>query len=73
MGVEIYHSPVGVPEKKRYHSTIAEFNIVINTLLWCLMAPTFNGTFEEYCQYICKFKKKMFQMDHSENHWDLKN
>ena len=36
--VEIYYSPVGVPEKKkkkekRYHSTVAEFNIVTKMLL----------------------------------------
>ena len=35
MRVEIYYSPVGVPEikKKRYRSTVAEFNIVTKTLL----------------------------------------
>ena len=33
MRVEIYYSPVGVPENKRYHSTVAEFNIVSKTLL----------------------------------------
>ena len=34
--VEIYYSPVGEPEKKkkkRYHSTVAEFNIVTKMLL----------------------------------------
>ena len=36
MRVEIYYSPVGVPEikkQKRYRSTVAEFNIVTKTLL----------------------------------------
>ena len=73
MRVEIYYSPVGVPEikKKRYRSTVAEFNIVTKTLLQCLMAPTFNGTFEEYYQFICNFKKKV-PHGSNENHWDLK-
>ena len=38
MLVEIYYSPVSVPENKRYHSTVAEFNIVTKSLLYCLMA-----------------------------------
>ena len=59
MLVEIYYSPVRVPENKRYHSTVAEFNIVTKTLLYCLMAPTFNGAFEEYYQFICELKKKV--------------
>ena len=33
MRVEIYYSPVVVPEKKRYHSTVAEFKMVTKTLL----------------------------------------
>ena len=35
------------------------------------MAPTFNGTFEEYYQFIGKFKKKVPDGS-NENHWDLK-
>ena len=71
MRVEIYYSPVVVPEKKRYHSTVAEFKMVTKTLLQCLMAPTFNGTFEEYYQLICNFLKKVPDGS-NENHWDLK-
>lgn len=60
MRVEIYYSPVGVPGKERYHSIVAEFNIVTKTLLKCLIiAPTFNGTFEEYYQFIYSFFKKV--------------
>ena len=71
MRVEIYHSPVGVPEKKkRYHLTVAEFNIVAKTLLQSLMAPTFNGTFKEYYQFIGKIKKG--PDGSNENRWDLK-
>ena len=33
MRVETYYSPVGVPEKKKNHSTVAEFKIVTKTLL----------------------------------------
>ena len=41
------------------------------------MTPTFDGTFEECCQYKCnqQFKKRIdheFQMGHNENYWDLK-
>ena len=71
MLVEIYQSPVSVPENKRYHSTVAEFNIVTKSLLYCLMAPTFNGAFEEYYQFICELKKKVPDGS-NENHWDLK-
>ena len=57
MRVEIYYSPVGVPGKK--DTTQLSLSL---TLLKCLMAPTFNGAFEEYYQFICEFKKK-FEMD----------
>ena len=53
MRVKIYYSPVGVPGKK--DTTQLSLSL---TLLKCLMAPTFNGAFEEYYQFICELKKK---------------
>ena len=54
MRVKIYYSPVGVPGKK--DTTQLSLSL---TLLKCLKAPTFNGAFEEYYQFICELKKKV--------------
>ena len=66
MRVEIYYSPVGEPGKK--DTTQLSLSL---TLLKCLMAPTFNGAFEEYYQFICELKKKVPDGS-NENHWDPK-
>ena len=58
---------------KRYPSTFASFCKVTKTLLKSLMTPTFDGTFEECCQYKCnqQFKKKNWSWVPDGSQWKL--